>query len=126
MIKQLQVAFMFMAALTLAVTSAERGFAQTDTEEKVADTEKKATVEKVDAEDKPATEEKKRKALEGLEGDGGQDPILDLMDEIGQNMKSIEDLLNQPDTGSSTQDLQSQTIDQIEKLIEEVQKRGTT
>lgn len=67
-----------------------------------------------------------RKALEGLKGTSKEDPILELLDGIGKNMKSIEDLLNQPNTGASTQGLQGQAIDQIEKLIEEIQKRGTT
>ncbi|MGE3163444.1 MAG: hypothetical protein AB7O52_00910 [Planctomycetota bacterium] len=78
--------------------------------------------------DSKGEEDETRKALEGLGqgGAGGNDPIIELLDDIGKNMKSIEELLNQPNTGSSTQGLQGKTLDQIEKLIEEIQKRGTT
>lgn len=110
--------------VTGPVIAQEKGKAEKQTPPVVDESKDKETED--ESQDKKRDES--RRALEELGGGGGgeQDPILELVDEIGKNMKSIEELLNQPNTGQATQDLNNQTIDQIEKLIEEVQKRGTS
>lgn len=45
-----------------------------------------------------------------------------LVDEISKNMKEIERLLDQDDTGESNQSMQQQTLSRIDELINEVQK----
>lgn len=55
-------------------------------------------------------------------GLGGGDEITRLAGEIRDNMKKIEELLNQKQTGSATQGAQSRTIEQIDELIVLVEK----
>lgn len=45
-----------------------------------------------------------------------------LVDEISKNMKEIERLLDQDETGESNQSMQQQTLSRIDELINEVQK----
>ena len=57
----------------------------------------------------------------GLGAEGGLDEITRLTKEISENMKTIEKLLDSKNTGEQTQSSQSQTIEQIDKLIELVE-----
>ena len=89
-----------------------------------------ATPVKPDAADAKEAEEKEKEAekinpLDGLQplSGGGGDPIEQLIDEMSSNMKTIEELLNQGQTGASTQDVQTKTIETIDQLIKEVEKR---
>lgn len=61
--------------------------------------------------------------LVGLGDLGSEDPIEKLIEEMATNMKTIEELLNRRNTGASTQDAQTRSIETIDKLIEEVEKR---
>ncbi len=45
-----------------------------------------------------------------------------LVDEISRNMKEIEDLLEEEDTGDKNQSVQQQTLSVIDELITEVQR----
>ncbi len=78
-----------------------------------------------ESEEKESTSKITREILDDL-GDEEKDPILGLVNDIQENMKSIEDLLKRRSTGSETQTLQTKTIEQIEKLIEEAIKAGAT
>ncbi len=50
-----------------------------------------------------------------------ENPFAELLDEIGENMKRIEEMLNQKETSASTQDLEQQTIEKIDELIRKVE-----
>lgn len=52
--------------------------------------------------------------------EGGR--IGELVNEISENFRKIEDLLNRKDTGADNQGLQTRTIDKIDLLIDEVEK----
>lgn len=53
-----------------------------------------------------------------------ENPFGELLDDISGNMKRIEDLLNQRSTGSSTQDLEQQTVEKIDELIRKLESMG--
>ena len=93
--------------------------------------------EKADQEVPPAEKSEIEKQVERWSEDGfDADPldILDganplgkvdqLVDEISRNMKEIERLLDQDDTGDSNQSVQQQTLSRIDELINEVQRLG--
>lgn len=72
--------------------------------------------------------EEAEKELDPLDGlskltGGAADPIDKLIDEMSENMKAIEELLNRGETGASTQAAQAKSIETIDRLIEEVEKR---
>ena len=109
--------------------------------EKESETDKKpeAETKKADADQADSSEEKAgdtRSELDKLidEQVTDLDPldILDannptakvgqLVDEISKNMKEIERLLDQDETGESNQSMQQQTLSRIDELINEVQK----
>ena len=50
--------------------------------------------------------------------------VDELVGEISKNMKEIERLLDQDDTGEANQQMQQQTLSRIDQLIDEVQKLG--
>ncbi|MFQ5654044.1 MAG: hypothetical protein ACE5GW_04860 [Planctomycetota bacterium] len=78
-----------------------------------------------EAADTAAGEEQRRGDEENpLDGIGmeGQSAIRKLLDEITRNMQRIEKLLNQDRVGEATQDKQLRAVEQIEKLIEEVER----
>ena len=55
-------------------------------------------------------------------GEEGEGVAKKLFDEIENNMREVERLLGRKDTGESSQSRQVQTIETIEKLIEELNK----
>lgn len=63
--------------------------------------------------------------LDILGGEGGG-RIGELVNEISDNFRKIEDLLNRKDTGADNQGLQTRTIDKIDLLIDEVEKATQT
>ncbi len=65
-------------------------------------------------------EEFDRLDVEGIE-DSAQDP-KQLLKEMRENMNEIERLLARKETGESTQSKQSQVVEQIEELIEILNK----
>ena len=61
--------------------------------------------------------------LDELKGAGTeQDPFQELFEDISNNMKRIEELLNQRETGGSCQEVQKQTLERIDELIVLVEK----
>ena len=52
-----------------------------------------------------------------------ENPILKLIDEVTGNMKTIEELLNQKNTGSECQTAQSAAIQKLDELIVEFEKQ---
>ena len=75
--------------------------------------------------DKKKKDEITREMLEDLD-QPDEDPILELLDDIQENMRAIEEMLNKKQTGASTQEIQSSTVERIDKLIEEAIKAGAT
>ncbi|MCI0651247.1 MAG: hypothetical protein L0Z55_05130 [Planctomycetes bacterium] len=70
----------------------------------------------------PALPAKPEGGPEGLEigkkAQPGPDEIKVLVDDITNNMRKIEDLLNRKESGSSCQNAQRDTLAKIDKLIE--------
>ncbi len=75
-----------------------------------------------EADEKPEDSEDEEAAELPIEGD---DPLIDLVNDISENMHNIEDLLKNRDTSSGTQAKQKQTADLLDKLIEEITKRSS-
>lgn len=55
-------------------------------------------------------------------GGAGSSPAKDLIDEIRENMREIERLLDRQETGTETQAKQLATLETIDRLIEEMNK----
>lgn len=62
--------------------------------------------------------EKKDTAQPVVQPQGAQDDVDKLLDDVQKNMKRIEELLKEKNTSSSTQQVQRETMDQLDKLIE--------
>ena len=60
--------------------------------------------------------------LDILDANNPTAKVGQLVDEISKNMKEIERLLDQDETGESNQSMQQQTLSRIDELINEVQK----
>ena len=60
--------------------------------------------------------------LDALDSVNPLGKVEGLVDEISRNMKKIEDLLDEDDTGEQNQAVQQQTLSRIDELITEVQK----
>ena len=60
--------------------------------------------------------------LDALDATNPTAKVGQLVDEISKNMKEIERLLDQDETGESNQSMQQQTLSRIDELINEVQK----
>lgn len=89
-------------------------------EQGVSEGDKPAEVKKPD-EGEEAKKEDDLDPLDILGGEGGG-RIGELVNEISENFRKIEDLLNRKDTGAENQGLQTRTIDKIDLLIDEVEK----
>ena len=60
--------------------------------------------------------------LDALDSVNPLGKVEGLVDEISRNMKKIEELLDDDDTGQQNQAVQQQTLSRIDELITEVQK----
>lgn len=65
-----------------------------------------------------AEKEKKDEAKPVIQPQGAQGDVDKLLDDVQKNMKRIEELLKEKNTSSSTQQVQRETMDQLDKLIE--------
>ncbi|MFN0059708.1 MAG: hypothetical protein ACKVX7_14720 [Planctomycetota bacterium] len=70
---------------------------------------------------KPTTAEKSPREVPPVDPTAGANPadrIKQLLGDINDNMKQIEKLLDQNDTGSGTTALQSKAVEKLDELIE--------
>ncbi|MEM7262686.1 MAG: hypothetical protein AAF488_11905, partial [Planctomycetota bacterium] len=53
---------------------------------------------------------------------GAQDNVEKILDDMSENMREIEKLLEGKNTGASTQKRQQKVLDQLDQLIEQASK----
>ena len=77
----------------------------------------KPDVDESKAEDEKATPEDLEELVRGAQND-----VEKILDDMSENMREIEKLLEGKDTGSSTQSRQKKVLDSLDKLIEQASK----